>query len=165
MSETEQNPFPTDPDRAAIWEMLVARDIAAFVNADWSMVEGDFIREAFLGINGNAADNPDGWTIGFPTLDVYAAEWLRQAAESAGVTYAEDRRAAIFRATTLRHIEISGDIATAHKKFDGAIARADGGKDVLDWQSLYFCRRLAGIWKLTGFVGYLPSPMGRPGGD
>lgn len=154
------NPFPDDADRAAIWEMLVLRDIAAFVAADWSMVEADFIAGQFLGIDGRGADNPDGWRIGFSTLELYRDEWLRQARESAAVAYAEDREAAIHRATTLRDIEIAGDVALAHKKFDGAIARADGGKDVLNWQSLYFCRRHEGRWKLTGFTGYLPYPMG-----
>jgi hypothetical protein len=164
MSETDQNPFPEDADRAAIWAMLVPRDIDAFMAGDWSMVAGDFVREAFLGINGNGADNPDGWSIGFPTLEAYRDEWLRQAAEAATVAYAENQRAGIFRATTLREIEISGDIAAAHKKFNGTIARADGGSDILNWQTLYFCRRVDGVWKLTGFVGYLPFPMGRPAG-
>jgi hypothetical protein len=155
------HPFPTDPDRSAIWTMLVERDIAAFIAADWSMVAGDFIEEMFLGIDGKKADNPDGWRIGFPTLAAYRDEWLRQANESRNIAYAEDRSAAIRRATSLTEIEIAGDIALAHKKFDGAIARSDGGKDILNWQSLYFCRRHNGKWKLTGFAGYLPYPMGK----
>ena len=155
------NPFPDDPDRGAIWTMLVERDIAAFVAADWAMVADDFIAEQFLGIDGRGSDNPDSWRVGFPTLAAYRDEWLRQAAESAKVAYAEDREAAIHRATTLRDIEIAGDVALAHKKFDGTIARADGGKDVLNWQTLYFCRRHNGRWKLTGFAGYLPFPMGQ----
>jgi hypothetical protein len=154
------NPFPGDPDRGAIWTMLVARDIDAFIAADWSMVEGDFLAEGFLGIDAGASDNPDSWRVGFPTLAAYRDEWLRQAADSAKVAYAEDRRTGIFRATTLQHIEITGDIAIAHKKFDGTVARADGGKDVMNWQTLYFCRRVGGAWKLTGFVGYMPFPMG-----
>jgi len=154
------NPFPNDSDRSAIWTMLVERDIAAFIAADWSMVADDFIPEQFLGIDGRGSDNPDSWRIGFPTLAIYRDEWLRQATESAKVAYAEDREVAIHRATTLQHIEIEGDTALAHKKFDGTIARADGGKDVLNWQSLYFCRRHSGRWKLTGFAGYLPFPMG-----
>jgi hypothetical protein len=148
MAETDTNPFPNDPDRAAIWEMLVPRD-------------SDFVKEAFLGINGNGEDNPDGWTIAFPSLEIYRDEWLRQAADGAKVHYAEDQRTGIFRATTLREIEVSGDVATAHKKFDGRIAKTDGSFDVLNWQTLYFCRRVAGVWKLTGFLGYLPFPMGK----
>lgn len=156
------NPFPDDPDRSAIWTMLVERDIAAFIAADWSMVAGDFLEAQFLGIDGRGADNPDNWRIGFPTLADYRDEWLRQARESRATPYAEDRAAAIHRATTLTDIEIGGDVALAHKKFDGTIARTDGSRDVLNWQSLYFCRRMAGAWKLTGFAGYLPYPMGKP---
>ena len=156
------NPFSADADRAAIWTMLVERDIAAFVAADWTMVAADFIEAQFFGIDGRGADNPDGWRIGFPTLARYRDEWLRQARESAAVAYAEDRRAALHRVTTLRDIEIDGDVALAHKKFDGTIARADGGSDVMNWQTVYYCRRHEGRWKLTGFTGYLPYPMGKP---
>jgi hypothetical protein len=43
------NPFPHDPDRQAIWAMLVERDIDAFLAADWAMVEDDFLAESFSG--------------------------------------------------------------------------------------------------------------------
>ena len=158
MSST--NPFPNDPDRSAIWTMLVERDIAAFVAADWSMVDGDFIKEGFLGINGKKSGNPDDWRISFPTLEAYRDDWIRQAKESQKLDYAEDVLAGIHRATSLTEIEINGDIAIAHKKFDGEIRLSDGGKDVLNWQTLYFCRKVGGTWKLTGFAGYLPYPMG-----
>lgn len=154
------NPFPDDPDRSAIWTMLVERDIAAFVAADWSQVDGDFIREGFLGINGKKSGNPDDWRISFPTLEAYRDDWIRQAQGSQKLDYAEDLLAGIHRATSLTEIEINGDIAIAHKKFDGEIALADGGKDVLNWQTLYFLRKVDGAWKLTGFAGYLPYPMG-----
>lgn len=150
------NPFPTDPDRRAIWEMLVPRDIDAFIAADWTMVQGDFIAPGFLGIDAGRSGNPDGWRIGFPTLDAYREAWLRQAQAAAAVAYAEDLRTAIFRATDLADIEVIGDIAVAHKKFDGAIAKADGTQDLLNWQTMYFARRLDGVWRLTGFVGYMP---------
>jgi len=155
------NPFPDDPDRAAIWTMLVERDIAAFVAADWSMVDGDFIREGFLGINGGKSGNPDDWRISFPTLEAYRDDWIRQAKDSQKLDYAEDVLEGIHRATSLTEIEINGDIAVAHKKFDGEIKLSDGGKDVLNWQTLYFCRKVEGVWKLTGFAGYLPYPMGK----
>jgi hypothetical protein len=156
------NPFPEgDPDRRAIWTMLVSRDIDAFLAADWSMVEDDFERIGFIGIHAYKSENPDSWRVAFPTLEAYRDEWLRQAAATAKVRYAEPLRAALFRATNLRDIDVSGDVAMAHKKFDGTIARADGGQDTLNWQTLYFCRRRNGRWKLTGFVGYMPFPMGR----
>lgn len=156
------NPFPNDPDRRAIWTMLVERDIEAFVTQNWNLVDGDFVREGFLGIDAGKSDNPDSWRIGFPTLEAYRDEWLRQAAEGAKVEYAEDQRTGIFRATTLQHIEINGEIGVAHKKFDGTIAKADGTMDVLNWQTLYFVRKVGGVWKLTGFIGYAPFPMGSP---
>jgi hypothetical protein len=161
MSST--TPFPDDQDRSAIWTMLVERDIAAFVAADWAQVEGDFIREGFLGINGAKSGNPDDWRISYPTLEAYRDDWIKQAQASQKLVYAEDVLAGIHRATSLTEIEINGDIAIAHKKFDGEIALSDGGKDVLNWQTLYFCRKLAGVWKLTGFAGYLPYPMGAKG--
>lgn len=160
MASDATNPFPTDADRGAIWTMLVERDIDAFVAADWSMVEDDFVAEGFLGVDAAKAGDPDGWRISFPTLGAYRDEWLRQARDSAAVAYAEDVRAAIHRATTLRQIDIEGDIALAHKKFDGSIAKADGTRDVLHWQTLYFCRRTPAGWKLTGFLGYMPFAMG-----
>jgi hypothetical protein len=41
------NPFPEKTDRWAIWDMLVDRDIRAFVAVDWDMVADDFIEENF----------------------------------------------------------------------------------------------------------------------
>jgi hypothetical protein len=150
-----ENPFAGDADRAAIWEMLVRRDIAAFVGQDWSMVAGDFDEQRFLGIHAHNAANPDAWTAAFPTLAVYRDEWLRQAAETAATQYAEPLADGIFRATKLAEIDITGDIAVARKKFDGTIRRADGSDDVLNWQTLYFCRKADGRWRITGFIGYM----------
>jgi hypothetical protein len=72
-----------------------------------------------------------------------------------------DRRA-IWEMLVPRDIDgfLAGDRAVARKKFDGAIARADGGVERLNWQTLYFCRRARGRWRIAGFVGYLPHPMG-----
>ena len=152
---TPSNPFPADPDRHAIWEMLVARDIAAFVAADWSMVAGDFVEAGFNGLHAHKSRNPDDWTMAFPTLAAYRDEWLRQAAESARTEFAEDLAAGIHRATRLERIEITGDMAVAHKKFDGRIKLANGSEDRLNWQTLYKCRREAGRWRIAGFVGYM----------
>ncbi|EFH32691.1 hypothetical protein BAYG_02211 [Brucella abortus bv. 5 str. B3196] len=90
-----------------------------------------------------------------PTLASYRDEWLRQAAESAAIEYAEPLAEGIFRATDLSVIDITGDVALARKKFDGTIARKDGTQDRLNWQTLYFCRRDGNFWKITGFVGYM----------
>jgi hypothetical protein len=153
--QSHQNVFHADPDRRAIWDMLVVRDIAAFVGQDWAMVAGDFIEEGFTGVHAHKSPNPDEWTLAFPTLAAYREEWLRQAAESASAKFAEPLGEGIHRATRLEQIEISGDSAIAHKKFDGKIALADGSFDILNWRTLYICRRHQGSWKISGFVGYM----------
>ncbi|MEZ4897170.1 MAG: RidA family protein [Saprospiraceae bacterium] len=150
------NPFPLDPDRHAIWEMLVERDIRAFVTADWDRVAGDFIPEGFIGVDARKHPNPDFWELTYPTLDDYREEWLRQAQEFAGTTWQEDPEEAIYRATRLRDIEIHGEVAIAHKKFDGSILAASGAHTLLRWQTLYRCRKVEGDWKIAGFTGYLP---------
>lgn len=152
---TSQNPFPNDADRTLIWEMLVERDIAAFVGQDWSMVSGDFDEQRFLGIHAHNSPDPDQWDAAFPSLATYRDEWLRQAAETAATKFAEPLAEGIHRATRLTEIDITGDVAIARKKFDGTIRRADGSDDVLNWQTLYFCRKAGDRWKITGFVGYM----------
>lgn len=150
------NPFPNDNDRAEIWTMLVTRDIAAFVAADWSMVSNDFVEAGFLGTHAHKSANPDDWTLAFPNLDAYSTEWLRQAMETQKIEFAEPLADGIHRATNLTQIEITGSAAIAHKKFDGTIKLANGGVDTLHWQTLYFCRKVDAIWKIAGFVGYMP---------
>jgi hypothetical protein len=155
-----QNPFGGDTDRASIWEMLVARDIEAFIACDWRMVEGDFAADRFLGIDGRASGNPDDWRISFPTLAAYRDSWLAGAEAFKPRMVARTAKHEIFAATRLAEIEIAGETGLAHKKFDGQVVMKDGGIDVLNWQSVYTLARIDGAWKLTGFIGYLPYPMG-----
>ena len=155
------NPFPeTDTDRHAIWEMLVRRDIDAWTTADWAMVAGDFTEGPFTGLSGNHQPDPQGFTFAFPSLDLYRAEWLRQAqsylTECAAGMFDGDPRPHIYAATRLEEIGITGDAALARKKFDGWLPRADGSRDRMNWQTLYICRREGGQWKIGGFMGYLP---------
>jgi len=157
---TTTNPFPSDPERHALWEMLVRGDIEAFLAADWAAVEQDFIASRFLGLSAYKSANPDDWNVLFPRLEDYRDRWISQAKISATSDYAEPRREALYRATSLTQIDISGDTAVAHKKFDGRIARSDGQADIINWQTLYLCTRIDNVWKITGFVGYLPNPMG-----
>lgn len=155
----DTNPFSDDPQRHHLWEMLVHRDIEAFLAADWTAVEDDFLPETFFGLSGMKTANPDEWRMLFPRLEDYRDRWLSQAKLSAETAYAEPRREALYRATSLTQIEINGDRAVAHKKFDGTIAKADGTVDTINWQTLYLCCRIDGAWKISGFVGYLPNPM------
>lgn len=157
------NPFSiADVDRHELWEMLVRRDITAFAAQDWTLHEVDFLRDEFFGVNSGSSGNPDSWSAAFGELNSYAANWVAFAKQTAETEYAEDPVQAHFRATTLRDIEINGAFAIAHKKFDGSIALADGGVEVLNWQTIYFCKRRNGRWYIAGFVGYLPNPMGAP---
>lgn len=161
MRDPEINPFAaTDAPRRAIWEMLVSRDIDAFLAADWGLVADDFVETNFTGLDARFLPSPDDWRLSFPTLAAYRDEWMRQAREAkaareAGI-HAEDTRTAIFRATRLEEIEIEGEAALVRKRFDGGIRRADGGLDRMNWQTLYICRLDGGRWKIAGFVGYLP---------
>ena len=161
----DTNPFakpngsPRDEDRFALWEMLVRRDIHAFVAQDWSQCENDFLADEFQGIHAHRSTNPDTWTVAFPNLDTYREEWLRQAKATANIQFAEDLTQGIFRATTMRDIEINDNRAVCHKKFDGTIAKVDGTFDILAWQTLYYARKVKLHWRLTGFLGYLPHPF------
>ncbi|EFG9152536.1 hypothetical protein BL864_004961 [Escherichia coli] len=155
-----QNPFSNDPDRHAIWDMLMTRDFRAFAAQDWSMVAADFDAHRFLGVHAHFSDDKDTWTPDFPALEIYRDEWLRQAADSAGAHYAEPLEEQLLKAVTMDQIDIHGEVAIAHKKFDGVVKLADGKEDVLDWQTLYFCRKNAGRWQITGFVGYIRDRAG-----
>jgi enamine deaminase RidA (YjgF/YER057c/UK114 family) len=165
MTTLYENPFPGDPDRSELWDMLVRRDIEAFARADWTAVAQDFDEDRFFAIDAHADADPDTWRITHPQVSDYRDDWLRQSREfNADV---EDVAASLLAATTLADIEIAGDRAVAHKKFAGHARRKDGTLIPLCWQSLYQCARRDGRWRITGFVGYLPNPMGhphRPGG-
>lgn len=151
------NPFSEqDSDRRAIWDMLVYRDTQAFLQADWSMVADDFVEDGFIGIDAGRAGNPDAWKLGFPSLKAYQDEWLRQAEAFKTLKWGEDIGAAMFRVTVLRDIEIKEDVAVVHKKFFGDILKADGSKQPMNWQTLYYCRKINQIWKISGFTGYMP---------
>lgn len=156
-----QNPFPqSEPDRYQIWEMLVERDIIAFCKQDWGMVADDFIEDNFMGIDAGGKHNPDSWKISFSELEPYKIEWLKQAKEFAEEDWAEDAEKALYEATQMRDIEIQGNSALIHKKFDGRIAKKDGSSARLNWQTLYRCKKIEGRWKIAGFTGYMPYPMG-----
>jgi len=154
-----KNPH-TDPDKAEIWEMLMERDFIAFCSADWVLVQDDFIEESFLGMDGGKFENPDQWKVNFPDLASYKKEWLRQAEEFRKKAWIEDPVEAWHALTDLSQIDIVGDTALAHKKFDGYLTEPDGTRSYKNWQTLYQCRKQKGRWKIFGFLGYLPYPLG-----
>ncbi len=154
------NPF-VDPDRAQIWEMLVDRDIRAFCAADWSMVADDFIVDGFMGLDGSKVPDPDQWTVNFPDLATYKKEWMRQADLFQTATWiGGDPVDQYLDLTSMTQIDIKGNAAVAHKKFDGTMTRTNGTSETFKWQTLYQCRKVNGQWKIAGFIGYLPYPLG-----
>jgi len=155
------NPFNQhDPDRYDIWEMLVKRDIEAFINNDWEAVAGDFVEEGFMGIDARSSSNPDSWNLSFPNLKSYKQFWLDQAANFTGTNWEDAPGEKLYEATTLRDIDFSENSALVHKKFDGAIRKKNGLTKLLNWQTLYRCRKIDGQWKIAGFTGFMPHPMG-----
>jgi hypothetical protein len=159
---SDLNPFPADdPDRQAIWEMLVRRDIDAYVAGDWETHFGDFAPDLFFGIDAGFSDDPDDWQVTYADIERYREAWLGGARDLQGRVADEDLRHSLFALTNLRRIDIARDFALAQKKFDGAIPLIDGQIVTLRWQTQYFCRRVDGRWRIAGFLGYLPNPMGR----
>ena len=153
MSET--NPFPPDdPDRHAIWEMLVRRDSDFFLGGDWSLVRDDYVENGFLGIDAGKSLDPEHWRPAYPDVASYrdaaiAGRWSQE-------DFAEPLRAAWFRCQSLSHIDIAGDTALAHKRIDGSITRKSGEPLTLGWRSVFQLRRIDARWRIGGFTGYLP---------
>jgi len=153
----KKNPFTdSDPDRHYLWEMLVTRDVKAFVLKDWSMVENDFISEGFIGVDAGKNENVDKWQLKYPNLEAYKNEWLAQADAFSKMDLIENKEDAFHRVTEMNDIEIRGDVALLHKKFKGSFKKKDGEEIPTDWRTLYRCHRVNGIWKISGFTGYMP---------
>jgi len=161
MMHPSTNPFPDDPDRHAIWEILMRRDFEAFAAADWSLTENDFAPDLFVGYDAGGAPNPDQWRVRYPGIEPYREEWLRQAEEFQGTRLAGGESVVdfLFRVIELREIEINGSEAVAHKKFNGATKTESGEPVALNWQTLYFMHKRGSEWKIRGFLGYLPYSM------
>lgn len=155
--ELIKNPFEDkNPNYAALWEMLVRRDIKAFVEGDWSQVEHDFLSDKFYGINARFSPDPRQWKLDFSLLSDYQERWLNQSYESKNKSYAESLELGIHKATKLEKFEIKSNKAAVWKKFNGKIKLTNGIHDILHWQTIYFCELLKKDWKITGFIGYLP---------
>jgi enamine deaminase RidA (YjgF/YER057c/UK114 family) len=152
------NPFGVgDPDRRALWDMLVARDIDAFAAGDFGRVAGDFDEASFSTVTAAGSSDPDYWSLELTELDDYKAEWLRQS-EQFRLDF-DDPSAILYAATTLEEIEIRGERALAHKRFDYVARTRAGARRPLRWRTLYQCRRSGtdpARWLITGFIGFLP---------
>lgn len=154
------NPYATDPDRSAIWEMLIIRDIEAYAAQDFALVAADFVTDNFFGFSAAKERDINRWGMQYPTLADYREDWLAQASATAKVADAANLTRALLELSSLPSIDITGACAVARKEFDGSFPLADGTQsEQLSWQTLYICRKVAGVWKIAGFLGYLPRPL------
>lgn len=151
-----KNPFLGDPDRESLWNMLVERDIEAYLNCDFDGVEGDFLAESFFAVDARREIDSSSWKLSFPTLGSYKEAWLKSARQMWGRISLDRLRNETLSATDLSEIEIQGDLALAHKKFNGDFTLDDGHRISLHWRTVYQCRRVDGRWRIAGFIGYLP---------
>ncbi len=140
-------------DLADIHEMLIKRDVAAFIAGAWESVAGDFDADTFVGYAGR--DGSDAWDLKYPTLADYRDDWLGQSTVMTA-RQVPDLEKQLLAAQTLASVEIKGDQALVRKVFDGVL-NGPSGTSVLDWQTHYFLRKLGARWRITGFAGYLPS--------
>ena len=150
-------PFPPATDEAALWQMLIFRDVNAFAAADWDAHAADFLPGGFIGISGNQSDRPEGWLPAFPTLSDYRENWLEDATKAAARADPETLRRAHFGASRLIKISVNGTLALCVKRFDGFITYNDGSAERLEWQTAYICHKEQGRWWIAGFVGFLPK--------
>jgi AraC-like DNA-binding protein len=161
------NPFLPGTDHHEFWEMLVHRDVEAFMARDWQALKRDFIEEGFIGVDGRRLTSIDSWRLTFPNLEAYGREWRKQAANYAR-RFRRGLREALYAAMKISSVEITGEVALVHRKFDGKLTAAGRQRVNLQWQTLYLCRKRAGRWKIASFVGYLPmislEPMARDRG-
>lgn len=143
-------------DHVAIWEMLVLRDVKAFVANDWSQVEHDFVAKKFYGINARFSQDPLIWTLEFPNLLDYQNVWSKQSLDSKKKFYSESLENGLLRSSSIEKITIKDGKAAVWKKLDGSLSLANGLKETLQWITVYFCELIHSNWKITGFIGYLP---------
>lgn len=137
----------------AIREILIDRDIAAFVARDWEQTRIDFDERGFTGLSGEGGTV----SITFPSLDDYRDSWLTQAAEFADADPAAVAEQ-LHDVQRIDELHIAGSRAVARKVFDGSIELDGRDPRRLEWTTYYFLRldRSSSRWLITGFLGYLP---------
>lgn len=150
------NPHKPGSDEYQLWEICVRRDILGFVTADWSICAGDFKEEGFSGWDAALSTDPHLWKMAFPCLGEYRRAWEKDAGDYLGKAWERPLQDSLFEALMLDRIEVTGDVALVHKRFDGHLLPKAGQPIRLSWQSLFQLRRECGRWLQTGFVGYLP---------
>lgn len=159
LSSPRRNPFDEelDPERASLWEMLVARDNEAFAAGDWAPVADDFWGDRFEGVSAHGSSDPAAWTLAYPTLDDYRRDWLRMSVDFLRTPLADgDHLGLLYAMTTLDRFEFRGDRLLVWKRFRAEAPLEGGGGLSIRMQSVFRLHRDGGRWRIVGFVGYLP---------
>lgn len=153
------NPYDAsvDADRHALWTILVARDSDAFVAADWDLCDDDFAHGRFEGISANGELDPIKWSLRYPTVESYRDDWLQMADRFLSTEFAATtHRELLYKMQTFAKVEIADGRAIVWKQFWADEPLANGERYKISAQSVYRLQRIAGSWKIVGFVGYLP---------
>jgi hypothetical protein len=153
------NPFDsrTHADQHALWQILIARDVKAFVAANWSICENDFAHDRFEGIHAHASLDPTSWTLQYPTVDAYRNDWLEMAHTYRNVPLADiGHTDLLFKMQRFAKVEIASDRAIVCKQFRANERLTNGERYNVYAQSIYRLHRIDARWRIVGFIGYLP---------
>ena len=153
------NPYDSavDAHRHELWQMLVVRDVDAFIAADWSICDSDFAHDRFEGISAHGSLDPINWTLRYPTVASYREDWLEMAKRFLNVPLAAvSHRELLYQMQTFAKVEISDGRAIVWKQFRADEPLANGQRYRISAQSVYRLHRIDDRWKIVGFVGYLP---------
>ena len=145
-----------DPDRRAIWQILMPEDFEGWCSASFAKCKKRFDRD-FCGYNANFKPDPDDWKLEFPLLARYRKAWLESARWGGKNQPKKGTWMEFFDASVrLDVIDIVGNRALARKKFFGTTTLRNGKKFRIAWQTHYWLRKRGRQWRITGFLGYLP---------
>lgn len=145
----------TDEEKL-IWQLLINRDFTAFCSSNWSLIENDFIKDVFFGIDGKKSQNKQDWSLTFPSLESYKRDWIKQSLEFNSKIFTKDPLDILFKQTKLSKIEITEDFALVNKEFNAILPVENEKPVVLDWISLFVLQKIESDWKIKSFTGYLP---------
>lgn len=151
-----RNPYAPGSEHHSVFEMAVVRDVEAFVAGDWARVAADFIEDGFFGLDGQGVANPAGWRLTYPTLAAYEKRWLDQSAAFRARRFRGDPVEAMLSLLKVPLLELDGDSGLLLKRFDGVMEVEEGEPLTLRRESLFVLRRVGGVFRIAGFVGYLP---------
>ncbi|MDB4466622.1 hypothetical protein N9066_00265 [bacterium] len=153
---TPTNPFDQEPMHY-LWEMCIRRDLEAYLVCDWSIIAPDFEPDGFLGINARSSNNPCDWKLEFPNLNSYKKAFEQQAGEFAEKEFNGNVRNILYNSVSLENFQLTPSNATLVKVFDGELIEKNSQTTYLKWKSMFYLVRRSDVWKISGFVGYLPT--------